>query len=69
MSNVNDSQYDLFFNYHYTVEVKQSLRPIFSSKGMIFPSHTIIKKRKLSVVDKLRYYLFDFYLYMKERKK
>jgi hypothetical protein len=67
MSYTQDPQYDLFYNYHYTKEHRQSLRPIYSGNKMSFPSYNIITKKKLSVIDKLRYYVYDFLLYIKTR--
>jgi len=64
--NVNDDpQYQLFFNYHYTVKVEQSLRPIFSSRGMSFPVSYSYYRRKLSIIDKIRYYWMDLMLWLK----
>jgi len=63
-----DPQYDLFFNYHYTIETTTSLRPVYTSNGLVFNSYDIIKRKKLSIIDKLRYYYYDLLLFYKTRK-
>jgi hypothetical protein len=64
-----DKQYQLFFSNHYTIEIEQSYRPIFSSNRMSFPSKRVVIKKKLTLADKLRYYWSDLLLWNKERKQ
>jgi hypothetical protein len=60
-----DRTYQLFVKYHYTIEVVQSYRPSFSSRGMNFPHITIVKKNRLTLIEKLRYYIEDFKLFIR----
>jgi len=63
----DDPQYQLFIKHHYSIIVKQSLRPIWHRDQMIFPIKKIIIKRKLSLIEKLYYYFLDLKLYFKHR--
>ncbi len=63
----DDPAFILFFNSHYSQEEELlSLTPIFDSAfGMTFPKRRILKKKKLSFLDKLRYYWNDLKLWRK----
>jgi hypothetical protein len=54
----------LYFYSHYRVKASRSLRPVFTSKSMHFPKYYSIERRRISIIDKLKFYVKDFKLWM-----
>ena len=65
---INDPQYSLFFSHHYRTKIEQSFRPIWTSTSMYFPANKITYRKNLTFFDKIKYYITDMKLYLKERK-
>ena len=55
----------LFFDTHFVVKDKVSIVPVFTREGMTFPKYSVIARRKVTFIDKIRYYIRDFVLYIK----
>jgi len=64
----DDPEYVLFILTHYTIEKKQSFIPIWTRGEMVFPVRTSIAKKRLTLIEKLKYYINDFKLYLKLRR-
>ena len=55
----------LFFDTHFIVKDKVSIVPVFTREGMTFPKYSVIARRNVRFIDKIRYYIRDFVLYIK----
>ena len=65
----NDPQYQLFLYTHYSKMDIPSYNPVWTKDGYYFNYNRVLVKRDLSIIDKIRYYIKDFKLYIKERKQ
>lgn len=65
---MEDEAYKLFIETHYIVREKVSYVPSWSKGAIHFQKHYIMVRRKLSLLDKLKYYIRDFKIWLRERK-
>ena len=63
----NDPQYQLFFYTHYRKVNIPSYQPHWTKDSMYFEYHTVIVKNELTIIQKLRYYMRDFRIWLKKR--
>ncbi|MHA1290490.1 MAG: hypothetical protein ACTSPB_24165 [Candidatus Thorarchaeota archaeon] len=59
----------LFFDTHFIVKDKVSIVPVFTREGMTFPKYSVIARRNITFIDKIKYYILDFILYVKYLRK
>jgi len=62
-----DKHYQLFVEKHYVIRKQQTLRPVILQDKLYFPTKKIFIKKRLSLIDKLVYYVEDLLLWLKER--
>ncbi len=62
-----DKAYRLFVATHYEFNIKTSLVPVWSGDRISFPERVIIVKKRLSFLQKLKYYFEDFKIWLRER--
>jgi len=55
----------LFFDTHFVIKDKVSIVPVFTKDGIYFPRYSVIARRRVTVLDKIRFYIRDFILYIK----
>lgn len=61
----DDVAYLLYVNYHFNIVREQSLTPVYSGNKISFPYKVKITKKKLNILQKLRYYFYDFLLFLR----
>ena len=59
----------LFFDTHFIIKDKVSIVPVFTREGMIFPKYSVISRRNITFIDKIKYYILDFILYVRYLRK
>ena len=55
----------LFFDTHFMLKDRVSIVPVFTREGIVFPRYSVIARRKVTFLDKIRFYIRDFILYIK----
>ena len=58
----------LFFDTHFVVKDKVSTVPIFTREGIMFSRYSVITRRKITFLDKIKFYIKDFRLYLERRR-
>ena len=55
----------LFFDTHFEITDKVSIVPVFTKDGIYFPKYSVIARRKVRLLDKIKFYIEDFIFYIK----
>jgi len=55
----------LFFDTHFEIRDKVSIVPVFTKDGIYFPKYSVIARRKVRLLDKIKFYIEDFIFYIK----
>ena len=58
----------LFFDTHFVVKDKVSTVPIFTREGIMFSRYSVITRRKITFLDKIKFYIKDCRLYLERRR-
>jgi len=62
---LRDEEFRLFLKSHYVVEVETSYIPLLSGDKLYFKSDLVVVRKKLNILDKLKYYLLDLKLFLR----
>ena len=63
-----DKEYQLFISTHYEIKEEISLVPLWSNDTISFSRIIKIKKKRLSLLDKIKFYIQDFIIWIKEER-
>lgn len=65
---IEDKEYQLFISTHYEFREEISLVPLWSNDTISFPRTIRIRKKRLSLLDKIKFYIQDFIIWMREER-
>jgi len=57
---IRDKQFRLYLSKHYRFSEVQSMVPLYREGKLIFPRQVVLQRKRLSLIDKMLFYILDF---------